>query len=124
MIREAFEVMEAWGFAYKTGGHWAKKTKNGKLAFGTGYRARCASEPFLLGFRGNPRNSRRHRNAIEGIVREHSRKPEEAFAWCESYVEGTRCELFSRARRPGWDVWGDDTDRFSPSEELMLEGAA
>ena len=73
---------------------------------------------------GPPKNSRSHRNAIEGVVREHSRKPEEAYAWCESYVEGPRCELFSRARRAGWDTWGDDTDHFSQGDGLILEGAA
>ena len=124
MLPQAFEVLDAWGFRYGSMGAWHKKTKNNKTAFGTGYLLRSACEPWLIGVRGKPKNSRSHRNIIEGEAREHSRKPEEAYAWCESYVEGSRCELFSRARRPNWDVWGDDTDRFSQGDELMLEGAA
>lgn len=112
MIREAFEVMESWGFAYKTGGHWQKMTKNGLMGFGTGYRVRSASEPWLLGFRGNPRNSKSHRNAISGLAREHSRKPEEAYDWAKTYVDGPKCDLFAREAHEGFDCWGNETDKF------------
>src|ERR1039458_4371236 len=37
LLDKAFDVMTAWGFAFKTAGHWVKKTASGKLAFGTGY---------------------------------------------------------------------------------------
>lgn len=80
MLPEALSVMEAWGFTYKTGGHWVKRTRHGKLAFGTGYVLRCAGEPFLIGTIGRPRATRSVRSVIEGQLREHSRKPEEAFA--------------------------------------------
>lgn len=29
---------------------------------------------------------------------------------------GPYAELFARQRRPGWDVWGNDTDRFTDGE--------
>lgn len=113
MIDQALAVMSSWGFVFKTGGVWHKRTKHGKTAFGTGYRARCASEPFLLGFRGNPKNSRSHRNLIEGLVREPSRKPEAAYLWCEGYLPGARrLDLFSRQTRLGWDCWGDEVSKF------------
>lgn len=109
------EVMNAWGFRYATGGAWHKKTKHGLTAFGTGYRARSACEPFLIGIVGNPDTSRAERNLIEGLAREHSRKPEEAFSWCERYLPGAkRCELFSRASRPLWDTWGYEAGKFDP----------
>ena len=115
LLLEATAVMQAWGFTYLTGGAWHKRTVNGKTAFGTGYRARCASEPFLLGFIGNPATSRAERNLIEGVVREHSRKPEEAFAWAERYMpHARRLELFSRQSRPGWDCWGNESGKFDP----------
>lgn len=57
MLPEALEVMRDWGFDYKTAGHWSKKTKHGKQAFGTGYILRCAGEPFLIGTRGNPKTT-------------------------------------------------------------------
>lgn len=116
MLLQAIELMSAWGFVYKSGGAWAKLTKNGKVAFGTGYRVRCASEPFLLGFRGKVKNSRRHRNVIIAKNREHSRKPDEAFTWVDSYLVGEnirKVELFARTNRPGWQSWGDEVGKFA-----------
>lgn len=104
----AFEVMAAWGFTFKTAGHWSKKTVNGKQAFGTGYVLRCAGEPFLIGTIGQPKCARNVRSVIEGPVREHSRKPDEAFAAAEALIPNARrIELFSRQERAGWDVMGD-----------------
>lgn len=109
------EVMRAWGFRYATGGAWHKKTKNGGTAFGTGYRTRSACEPFLIGINGSPLTSRAERNLIEGLAREHSRKPDAAFAWCERYLPAARrVELFSRESRPGWDSWGLEAGKFDP----------
>jgi N6-adenosine-specific RNA methylase IME4 len=44
--------------------------------------------------------------------REHSRKPDEQYPRIEALVEGPRLELFARHQRPGWDVWGNQTDKF------------
>lgn len=113
MLPQAIEVMSAWGFPYTSGGVWHKKTTHGHTAFGTGYRLRSASEPWLLGIVGNPKTSRSHRNVIEGLAREHSRKPEEAYAWCESYMPNARrADLFSRTTRLGWEAWGNEVGKF------------
>lgn len=113
LLNVAFEVMDAWGFQFKTAGHWSKKTRHGKQAFGTGYILRCAGEPFLIGTIGNPKTSRSVRSVIEGPVREHSRKPDEAFAAAEQLCPDVfRCELFARQRRAGWDVMGNEVEKF------------
>jgi N6-adenosine-specific RNA methylase IME4 len=44
--------------------------------------------------------------------REHSRKPEEAYARIEALCEGPYLELFARAPRPGWDSWGRERAGF------------
>ena len=31
----------------------------------------------------------------------------------ERYCDGPYLELFARERRPGWDAWGDQADKFS-----------
>ena len=111
-LPQAIEVMAAWGFRYVTAGHWVKRTKNGKLGFGTGYVLRCAGEPYLIGANGSPETARNVRSVIEGPVREHSRKPDEAFAAAESLTNGPYLELFSRQSRNGWDVWGNETSKF------------
>lgn len=109
------ECIRAWGFRYVSGGAWVKRTITGKAAFGTGYRVRSACEPFLIGVSGAPLTSRSERNLIDGLCREHSRKPDEAFAWCERYMpDARRVELFSRQSRPGWDTWGLEAGKFDP----------
>lgn len=119
-IPEALEVMAAWGFTFSTAGHWPKITKNGKLAFGTGYVFRGAGEPYLIGKRGKPKNTRGTRSVIFGQVREHSRKPDEVYAEAERWMpNATRMDLFSRQRREGWHCWGDQADLF----EVQSDGA-
>jgi N6-adenosine-specific RNA methylase IME4 len=121
MLPQCLEVLKAWGFRYVTGGHWHKLTASGKQAFGTGYRVRCASEPWFIGLTGNPTTSRSLRNAIEGVVREHSRKPEEAYTWAEQYIPNARrVELFSRQERPGWEVWGNESQKFNASHACAI----
>lgn len=116
MLPQALEVMAAWGFTFKTAGHWSKKTRHGKQAFGTGYILRSAGEPFLIGTIGKPKCTRGVRSVIEAKVREHSRKPEEAFAAAEALrPDVRRIELFSRQERAGWDVMGNETGMFDPA---------
>jgi N6-adenosine-specific RNA methylase IME4 len=108
MLPQAIDTLRAWGFRFKTAGTWGKLTKTGKIAFGTGYVLRCASEPFLIGARGKPVTAKTVRTLIMGQLREHSRKPEEAYAAAEKLMpRARRLELFSRTDRPGWDHWGD-----------------
>lgn len=108
-------VMKAWGFRYVTGGAWLKRRSRGGIAFGTGYRFRSACEPFLIGVSGKPITSRSERNFVDDIAREHSRKPEKAYALCERWMHGARrVELFSRTSRQGWDTWGLQAGMFDP----------
>lgn len=112
-LPQALEVLTAWGFTFKTAGHWAKMTKTGKQAFGTGYLLRSSGEPFLIGTRGAPKTTRLVRSVIIAEAREHSRKPDKAFIEAERLMpDAQRIELFSRQNRPGWMHWGDQTDKF------------
>ena len=120
MLDKAMELMRYWGFKYKTGGAWHKRSKSWtpenedpKSAFGTGYILRSASEPFLIGTIGNPKiKNNSTRNIIEAAVREHSRKPDETITLIENLFDGPYLELFSRQKRSGWDSWGNETDKF------------
>ena len=114
MLPQALETMRAWGFTFKTAGTWIKTTVHGKIAFGTGYILRSASEPFLIGTRGEPKTAKNVRSAFHGLAREHSRKPEEGYREAERLIPNARrLELFSRTNRPGWTVWGNETGKFS-----------
>jgi N6-adenosine-specific RNA methylase IME4 len=120
------EVVKAWGFRFVTQGTWVKTTKKGGIAIGTGYRARNAGDPWWICTRGNPQTSRRLRNVFFGLRRQHSRKPEEAYAWCEQYVGPDKrlAELFSRTPRAGWDTWGEQAGHFEPVVCLDAAGRA
>jgi N6-adenosine-specific RNA methylase IME4 len=111
MLRDGFAVMEAWGFRYVSGGAWDK----GRM--GPGYVVRTRCEPFLLGTTGSFDHARGHQNLIAETRRQHSRKPEAAYRWLETYRPGaTRLELFSRTPRQGWAAWGDEVGKFNGGE--------
>lgn len=107
--------MKAWGFRYCTGGAWLKRKSKGAVGFGTGYRMRSACDPFLIGITGEPITSKSERNFVDDFAREHSRKPELAYALIERWMHGARyCELFSRTPRRGWDTWGEQAGHYEP----------
>ena len=118
MLGHAMQLIDDWGYTFKTAGAWAKQSRSGNgLAFGTGYLLRCAAEFFLLASRGSPRRRegrdvRRQRNLILAPLREHSRKPEELHGILEAIWRGPYVELFARERRPGWEAWGTETEKF------------
>ena len=114
-FEKGLEVMRAWGFTYKTIGAWAKRSRqDNSWAFGTGYIYRNAAEFWIVGTRGKPTiKSRSVRNLIVAPIREHSRKPDEMRENIEAIWEGPYLELFARERAPNWDVWGNETDKFS-----------
>lgn len=115
MLHRQFEVVDAWGFEVVTSGVWRKVTRNGKMAWGTGYRLRSTSEPYIIAKLGNPPAGPRNiPTCFDGIVRGHSRKPEEGYRYAELMApeDCFRLELFSREEREGWDVFGDEVGKF------------
>ncbi|HMK89462.1 MAG TPA: MT-A70 family methyltransferase [Methylocystis sp.] len=113
-LPEALDVMNSWGFAYKTMLIWRKTTPAGKVRVGTGYWARTMHEPVLIGALGSPAKASAFPSLFDGVAREHSRKPDEFFDLVERCTTGARrLDLFSRQRRPGWTAWGDETEKFS-----------
>jgi N6-adenosine-specific RNA methylase IME4 len=110
----SFKLLEDWGALYKTERIWDKRTKNGKRRMGTGYRSRAMHESLLLGVFGNERQIHdTFLGVFEGEAREHSRKPESFYADLVDKTPGlSRCELFGRQSRPGFDVWGNEATKF------------
>jgi N6-adenosine-specific RNA methylase IME4 len=121
LLDKALEVIRGWGFVYKTVGfYWVKQNRSAPRAgeapgffTGLGFWTRANPELCLLATRGHPhRRSRNVKKLIVSPRREHSRKPEEAYARIEALCEGPYLELFARAPRPGWDSWGQERDGF------------
>jgi N6-adenosine-specific RNA methylase IME4 len=79
-----------------------------------GYWTRANTEPCLLATRGRPKRLNADvRQAIIEPRREHSRKPDGIHKRIERLVAGPYLELFARQQRPGWDVWGNEVDKFA-----------
>ena len=109
----ALEVINAWGFEYKTVAFiWVKTTVNGKYCFGGGNWTRSNPELCLLATKGKPKRiSASVRELVVAQRREHSRKPDEIReAIVELCGDLPRCELFCRYPADGWDVWGDEVE--------------
>lgn len=129
LLQQSLDLMKWWGFERKTGGCWNKTTRHGKQHFGTGYILRGSNEPFIIGTLGNPNiKNKSTRNAvftgevpdnfndlgitITAQARGHSRKPDEITTILEELFDGPYLELFARTKRPGWDCWGNEVDKF------------
>jgi N6-adenosine-specific RNA methylase IME4 len=122
LLDQAFDLIRAWGFAYKTVGFtWVKRNSGQDGAnldeagffTGLGYWTRANPEQCLLATRRAPR--RRARDVRRLVVeprREHSRKPDVIRTRIERLVDGPYLELFARETRPGWDAWGAQVGLF------------
>ncbi len=106
-----FQVLAAWGFAYKSIYFWEKITKAGEPdRSGMGFYFRNVVEPCLFGVRAKePTLLRNEPNLLRARKTIHSRKPDEFFEMVERQSQGPYLELFARGRRPGWTTWGNET---------------
>jgi N6-adenosine-specific RNA methylase IME4 len=111
-LPNAFKVMGAWGFVYKTVCFvWIKKNRKAdSLFFGLGHWTRANAEVCLLATKGKPRRaSKSVHQVIVTPVEEHSKKPDEARRRIvELMGDVPRVELFARKHSDGWDVWGNE----------------
>jgi len=121
-------IMESWdfrpsGIAYV----WLKQNKKAlqgrffqavseaDFFMGLGKTTRQNAEFVVLGRRGRPvRHDRANHQLIVEPRREHSRKPEGFYTRAERYAgDVKRLELFGRQQREGWEVWGNEADKFA-----------
>lgn len=124
LLTEVPRVLKAWGFEYKgLAWEWVKYNPvTEKFAFGGGYGTRKNCEPCILATRGNPqRKSKSERDfmfcddeldVMFSPRREHSRKPDAQYERIEALFDGPYLELFGRQQKLGWDVWGNQSDKF------------
>ncbi|KPA18856.1 Transcriptional activator, adenine-specific DNA methyltransferase [Candidatus Magnetomorum sp. HK-1] len=119
LLAEGMQVMENWGFKYKTNLIWYKIRKDGGPdRRGVGFYFRNVTEMILFGVRGkNIRTlqpGRSQENIISSRKREHSRKPDEQYDIIESCSWGPYLEIFARGPRKGWINWGNQSEEYTP----------
>lgn len=134
-LPDAFKVIDAWGFEYKTlAWEWIKLNKlwtkflpkvftqenlvyNTWLprlfAIGLGHYTRANPEPCLLAVKKKgraPVATRKERNLLFAPLRKHSQKPVEAYAKMDRLypLAWPRLELFARNSYEGWEHWGHE----------------
>lgn len=104
-LREALEVMQEWGFEYKTHMMWDKEK------IGMGYWFRGQHELLLVGTKGvfsPPEENDRFSSVYREARTEHSKKPEYFYQMIEKmFPEQSYLELFARQKRESWTAWGN-----------------
>jgi len=107
-LREAFTVIDAWGFCYKSCFVWIKND------LGMGNYWRVSHEFLLLGVRGRLRFRDRRQPSWKLCRRTiHSRKPESVRLLIEKVSPGPYLELYGRVELPNspWTVYGNQVER-------------
>ena len=113
LIQEGFQVLNAWGFKYKTMLTWRKI-----MSLGMGYWYRGQTEHLLLGIKGKVKAFRIQKpNFIQCKVGKHSQKPQEFRGLIEMTGLNPKIELFAREKHKGWDVWGNEVE-----SDIILKG--
>jgi len=116
LLEDALRVVKEWGFSYKTNIVW---TKTELKKPGSGFYVRGRHELLFICTKGsftplNPSISPPIGSVIQSPVREHSRKPDQVYDIIEGlYPQCRYIELFARSHRNGWDVHGDEVDKFN-----------
>jgi N6-adenosine-specific RNA methylase IME4 len=106
-LPDAFEILKEWKMDYKATLVWNKE----KIGMGAWFRMQC--EFCLVGIKGKPYwNNTTFRDILNESRREHSRKPDSFFEMIEKITLGRRLEYFSREKREGWEVFGNDVNKF------------
>jgi N6-adenosine-specific RNA methylase IME4 len=110
-VEESIQMMNAWGFTYKSCAVWDKQR------VGRGFWFRIQHELLLVGIKGNFPTP-----AIVNLIpsvysekrREHSRKPDYFYQKIEKmYPNRKFFEMFGRTQySPRWIVWGNQVNHF------------
>ena len=109
-LKEALEVMDAWGFEYKTHCIWHKVRNDG-----LGYWFRGQHELLLVGTIGNYKTPDRKKIVPSVIMHKktkHSKKPDKIRYMLQNlFPDYNKVELFARDRFEGWNCYGNELSK-------------
>ena len=105
-LEDAFQIIKAWGFAYKSHAVWDK------VKIGMGYWFRGQHELLMVATRGTfspPKPSERISSVIRSERNLHSKKPDLVRDYIASwYPQCNKLEMFARRTSMEWDVFGNE----------------
>jgi N6-adenosine-specific RNA methylase IME4 len=114
MLVEGLEVIESWGFKYRTlGFSWIKLNQQDSKPFiGTGYYTRANCEVCLIATKGQVAKLVKDHSVSSVImtkITDHSSKPYQVRDnIVKLFGDLPRIELFARDKISGWDQWGNE----------------
>jgi N6-adenosine-specific RNA methylase IME4 len=128
-LEDALQVINTWGFDYKTGLPWVKMTRAAAPKRGIGFHHAGCSELLLIATRGKNMCPSLHGPKPIGVLfhpaGRHSAKPEDAYEIVERYGSPF-LEMFARPdgglfpTRPGWTRIGNEITGRDIVDDLRL----
>lgn len=104
-LPDAFRVIDAWGFTYKSNMVWVKPQ------MGIGNWVRLSHEHLLIAVKGKRRtNGKSQMSWLELDRTKHSRKPREFREIVERMSQGPYLEMYGREAPDGWTVYGNQVE--------------
>lgn len=102
-MKDAYELLEEWGFASKTILTW------NKVNIGVGRWLRNVTEHCILSVKGSPVwDNKTYSTLITEKRTEHSKKPKTFYDMVNKICYGRKLDYFARQKRKGWEVYGDE----------------
>lgn len=123
-LKEGIEILENWGFKYKTiAFNWIKYHKSGEVCVNFAPWTLKSWEICLLGIKGKM-GKLKTTNNIRGLINatrtKHSAKPDEVrMNIVKLFGDIPRIELFARQKTEGWDVWGNEVKSDINLKEIL-----
>ena len=110
----SLRLLDAWGFRYVLTMVWHKP--GGFQPFGL---PQYNCEFAIYARRGTPTfaDTKAFNVCFQAPRREHSRKPDEFYDVIRRVTTGPRIDVFSREARDGFDVYGNETNKFAGAAE-------
>ena len=106
VFKDTFDLLESWGFKYKTQFVWDKVKHN------MGHYNSVRHELLLIATKGScTPDKKKLIDSVQTIERteKHSEKPEEFRNIIDTlYTYGNKIELFARKKVDGWDAYGNE----------------
>lgn len=114
-LKDAFSVIESWGFRYVTKITWvkARKVENNQFKLnnpGLGRYFRGLDEICLFCVKGSLPPRKPFRSVLIAPRRKHSQKPHKMYDIIEQVSYPPYLELFARNKRRNWGIWGNELE--------------